>query len=138
MHSLSCPTCHALHHLLVEVGPVVVRLGVEARTKGPGWGVLVTLPDYVSAETEEERAALQVARELGYFVGAFAVPDLIAFVRTVDRGSSGPENFDRVVQELEQEPPAGRVHVVGVLGRCVAALTVHATPAILAACEGPT
>ncbi len=47
-------------------------------------GVLVALPEELSAETDEEAAQFEVARERGHYVGVMPIPALVATVP--DRG----------------------------------------------------
>ena len=79
-----CPRCHALRALLAQVEPDVVRRGVEARARGSGFGLLVTVPKELGAETEEEEAELEAARAIGYYVGVLSVDELIQLVPAIE------------------------------------------------------
>jgi hypothetical protein len=46
---------------LVQAEPGVVRGGLDARTRGPDWRVLIALPEELDAGTEEEAAELLAA-----------------------------------------------------------------------------
>lgn len=129
MRSGGCPTCHAVRHLLIEAEPDVVRRGVEARAKGPGWGVLVAVPEELGAETPEEVAALETARELGYFAGVASVETLIRFV---PGDGHDPDELAAIVRQLCRPPPEGQIHVLAVLDGCVATVTAHASAAMVA------
>src|SRR5277367_2341211 len=130
MASHGCPTCAALHELLVDAEPDVVRRGVEARARGPGFGVLVAVPEALGAETPEEAAALEAAREQGYFVGVMSVDALIRFVPAEGHD---PEAITDILRQAGRPPPQGQVHVLGALEGCVAAVTARANPEIVAA-----
>jgi len=65
---------------LLEAEPDVVRRGVEARARGPGWGVFVALPDELRAETAEEAAELDAARAAGHYVGLMPIDQFIRMV----------------------------------------------------------
>jgi hypothetical protein len=126
----ACPTCHALHHLLLEAEPDVVRRGVDARARGPGWGVLIALPEELGAETAEEAAELEAARERGYYVG---VAPITALAQMVSEHDHHPEAVAGILRQLSRPAPEGQVHVLGVLDGCVAAVTARADPALAAA-----
>jgi hypothetical protein len=130
MDSPSCPTCHALRHMLIEAEPDVVRRGVEARAQGPGFGVLVGLPEELGAETEEEAAELEAAREVGYYVGVMPVEKL---ARMVPGKGHDLDAIAGILRQLHRPPPPGQIHVVALLDGCVAAVTARADPEIAAA-----
>jgi hypothetical protein len=130
MDSPGCPTCHALRHLLIDAEPDVVRRGVEARARGPGFGVLVGLPDELGGETPEEVAELEAAREVGYYVGVMPVDKL---VRMVPAKGHDLDAIAGILRQLKRPPPEGQIHVVALLDGCVAAVTARADPAIAAA-----
>ena len=130
MHAPGCPTCHALRALLIEAEPDVVRRGVEARARGPGWGVFVALPDELGAETAEEAAELAAARASGHYVGVMPIDQLI---RMVPRSNLDPGEVAGILGQLRRAPPEGQVHVLATLRGCVAAITARADPAIAAA-----
>jgi hypothetical protein len=125
-----CPTCHAVYHLLVEAEPDVVRRGVEAMARGPGFGVLVGLPEYLGAQTPEEAAALEVAREVGYYAGVASIDELI---RIVPEKGHDPEQIARILAQLRRPPPEGQVHVLAVIEGCAATVTARASVEIVAA-----
>jgi hypothetical protein len=130
MHPPVCPKCHALHHLLIEAEPDVVRRGVEARARGPGFGVLVALPEDLGAETPDEAAELQAALELGYYVGVMSIDELI---RMVPADGHDPDLLTAILRQLRRPPPEGQVHVLATLDGCVASITARANPEIAAA-----
>jgi hypothetical protein len=130
MDSPGCPTCHALRDLLVAAEPDVVRRGVEARAKGPGYGVLVALPEDLGAETPEEAVALAEARAVGWFVGVLPIA---ALVRMVPAQGHDLDLIAGILRQLQRPPPEGQVHVLGLLEGCVATVTARADPAIVAA-----
>ncbi len=109
MSTANCPTCHALHHLLLAAEPDVVRRGVDARERGPGWGVLVALPEELGAEIDEEAAQLGVARERGHYVGVMSISALVEMVP--GRGHH-PEAVASILRQLARPAPPGEVHVL--------------------------
>jgi hypothetical protein len=127
MSAATCPTCHALHHLLLAAEPDVVRRGVDARTRGPDWGVLVALPEELSAETDKDAAELEAARECGYYVGAMPIRTLMEMV--LGHGHH-PEAVASILRQLSGAAPEGQIHVPGTLDGCVAAVTARADPAL--------
>jgi hypothetical protein len=116
--------------MLIEAESDVVRRGVEARAKGPGWGVLVGLPDYLRGQTEEEIAALDAARERGIFVGVMSIADLI---RMVPERGHDPAVLTGIVRQLRQPAPCGEVHVLALLDNCAATVTARASAEMVAA-----
>jgi hypothetical protein len=130
MDSPSCPTCRALRDLLVEAEPDVVRRGVDALARGPGFGVLVGVPEELGAETPEEAVLLQAARELGYYVGVMPVDQL---VRMVPARGHDLDAIAGILRQLHHPPPEGQIHVLALLDGCVAAVTARANPEIAAA-----
>lgn len=106
MRAPSCPTCQALHQLLVAAEPDVGRRGVTARARGPGWGVLVALPEELGAETEEEAAELEAARERGYYVGVMPIH---ALTKMVPERGHPPDAVAGILRQLARAaPPKGR------------------------------
>lgn len=124
-----CPTCQALHGLLHEAELDVVRCAIEAREKGPSYGVFVGVPEELGAETPEEAAALAIAREVGYYAGVATVDELL---RHVPEDGHDPDLLDEIRRRLCLPPPEGQVHVLVSLDGCVATITAHADPRILA------
>jgi hypothetical protein len=119
-----------LRELLVEAEPDVVRRGVEARARGPGFGVLVARPEALGAETPEEAAALDAARASGHYVGVMPLDKLVGMIPSSDLD---PHEVTGIVRQLRSPPPPGQVHVLGTLQGCVAAITARADPEIAAA-----
>lgn len=107
-----------------------MRRVVEARARGPGWGVLVALPDELGAETPEEAAALEAAGARGYFVGVVAAETLLQFVPV---SGHDPAMLARIRRQLRHPPPDGQVHVLATLDGCVATLTPQANAEMVAA-----
>ena len=126
----TCPTCHAVYHLLVEAEPDVVRRGIEAMAKGPEFGVLVGLPECLGAQTPEEEAALAVAREVGYYAGVASIDELI---RIVPEKGHDPAQIASILAQLGRPPPEGQIHVLAVIDGCAATVTARASAEIVAA-----
>jgi hypothetical protein len=116
--------------MLLEAESDVVRRGVEARAKGPGWGVFVGLPDQLRGQSEEEIAALDAARERGVFVGVMSIADLI---RLVPERGHDPAVLTGIVRQLRQPPRRGEVHVLALLDNCAATVTARASAEMVAA-----
>src|SRR5262249_10215175 len=115
MHSPACPTCRAVHALLIDAEPFVVRRGVEALARGPGFGVLVAMPDELGAETDEEEADLVAARATGRYVGVMSIDKLIQMIPSRDLD---PDEVTAILRQLRGPPPAGQVHVVCTFQGC--------------------
>jgi hypothetical protein len=88
--------------MLLEAESDVARRGVEARVKGPGWGVFVGLPDQLRGQTEEEIATLDAARERGIFVGVMSIADLI---RIVPERGHDPAVLTGIMRRLRHPAP---------------------------------
>src|SRR5580692_5472212 len=73
----ACPTCHDIIHLMIAAEPDAVRCAVLAQARGPGFGVAVAVPEQLMAETAEERALLEVARSVGYYVSVEPIEGLL-------------------------------------------------------------
>src|SRR5580693_8810355 len=109
-HIRDCPTCHALHHLLLHARADVARQALQAAAKGPGWGVFVGHPDECGAENDEEAAALAVAREVGHYVAPMRVEGLVRMIPT--RADLPPDRVAGQVRQLLGPPPEAHVHAL--------------------------
>jgi hypothetical protein len=92
--------------------------------------VLVALPEELGAETDEEAAQLEAARERGDYVGVMPTRTLMEMVP--GRGHH-PEAVAGILRQLSRPAPDGQVHVLGTLDRCVAAVPAYADPVLAAA-----
>ncbi len=121
-HIRDCPTCHALHHLLLDARPEVARQALQAHARGRGWGVFVGHPDECGAENDEEAAALEVAREAGYYVAPMRVEGLVRMIPT--RADLPADRVAGQVRQLLGPPPEAHVHALAVLDHAVLAFDV--------------
>lgn len=132
MSQSGCPKCHAIYHLLVHAEPEVVRRGVEALERGPGFGVLVAVPEELGPETEEEARAIEAASQTGIYVGVATTSELNRMVPTTGHD---PEQIAGILAQLNRPPPEGQIHVLAVLDGCAATVTARASRAGIAARE---
>jgi hypothetical protein len=112
-----CPFCHARDHLLEHARPYVLRRAVEAAERGPGWGLIVGVPDECRAENEEEAAELVAARERGHVVWVLRVTEMM---RMIPHAGHDINRITAIVAQLSRPPPADHVPVVGGLRGCFA------------------
>lgn len=137
----SCPHCDSLTHMLIAAGAEVVRRGIEARERGPAWGLLVTdparLPTHLEGTSDAEIQAMRAAqRHRLHVVCVVSVADLQRIVRAYGQGSVRQRHDVRgILGQLNAPPPPGHVHTMAANAACVAGITSYATPDVLAAVE---
>ena len=92
--------------------------------------MLVALPEELGAETDEDAAELEAARERGYYVGAMPIRMLMEIVR--ERGHH-PETVAGILRQLSGSALEGHIHVLEALDGCVVAISTRGNPALVAA-----